>query len=138
MLMLPDVDRVQEAMQRGRVSDTSPEVTQADNPGEDIQHIGGVKLPELPDPAVGGRNGSRDRNGFSTGFRSLAQRFQPFLGAMAKPPAITNSVQGEVGMNNRQSRLYAGVLNQLTQYRASSGVEYLNFVTDNVTVARGR
>jgi hypothetical protein len=97
---------------------TSPVVTQSDNPGEDLSTVGGTKLSELPDPAVGGQNGSRDRNGYSTGFRPRTMTQQPFTGAMAKPPAITNAVVGNVGQSNRASRLYAGVMNQLTYYEA--------------------
>jgi len=99
-----------------QIDNTAPRVTQADDPGEDLQSIGGAKLPELPDPAVGGENGSRIRNGYSTGFRSLFARQQPFSGAVASPPAITNAVQGDVGLSNRADRLYAGVMNQMTSY----------------------
>jgi hypothetical protein len=97
----------------------SPKTTHADNPGEDLMGIGGAVIPELPDPAIGGKNGSRIRNGYSTGFRSFANRFQPFRGAVAKPPAIRNAVQGNVGVSSRASSLYVGVMDQLTADRGS-------------------
>lgn len=109
---------------RPRTAFVAPEVTQADNPHRDLQRVGGVSLPELPDPTIGGENGSRIRNGFSTGF---ANRFAKFNGAMAKPPAITNPIQGEVGQSGRADRLYAGVMNQLVQYTPASN--NLTFVT---------
>jgi len=97
----------------------SPHVTHQDNPGEDLQTFGSAFIPELPDPAVGGRNGSKMRNGFSTGFRSFASRFQPFRGAVAKPPAIRNAVQGNVGVSARATSTYVGVMDQLTADRGS-------------------
>lgn len=94
----------------------SPVVTQADNPGEHLQRMVPAHTPNLPAADVGGVFGSGLRNGFSTGFRALTNRTQRFTGAVAKPPAITNAVQGEVGMNNRAGKQYAGVMDQLTQY----------------------
>lgn len=112
------IDREAETIDeyRPRVSETALKVTQADDANEDLQTVGGTKLPELPDPAVGGANGSRIRNGYSTGFRSLFTRQQPFSGAVATPPAITNPVQGDVGVSNRGARLRAGVMNQAATY----------------------
>lgn len=101
------------------VDNTSPVVTQADNPGQDLQRSYAMARPELPSATVGGEPASRKQNGFSTGFKSLFTRQQPFSGAVAKPPTITNPVQGDVGRNNRQGKLYAGVMNQLVQYSAS-------------------
>lgn len=112
------IDREDEIIDytRERTDYVSPVVTQADDPGQDLQRVGGVKLSELPDPTVGGVNGSGVRNGYSTGFRPLTARTQPFLGGMAKPPAITNAVIGTVGQSGRAGRLYAGVMDQLTNY----------------------
>lgn len=120
---------------RPQIDYTSPVVTQADNPERDRQALVAARLPELPSPSVGGEFGSRIRNGFSTGIRSLTNRTQPFSGAVAKPPAITNPVQGEVGMNNRQSKQYAGVMSQLTQYVASEA-SYAAAWVGNVNPAR--
>lgn len=97
----------------------SPVVTQTDNPDRDLQLVGGVQLAELPSPSVGGQNGSGTLNGYSTGFRPLTARTQPFSGAMAKPPAITNAVIGTVGQSGRAGRLYAGVMDQLSGYNPS-------------------
>lgn len=107
-------------MYRPGVSATSPTVSQADNVGEDRANYGGVKAAELPDPAVGGQNGVRLNNGFSTGFRGLFSRQQPFTGAVAKPQAISNPVVGEVGTSNRGNRQYVGVMDQATQYSANA------------------
>lgn len=95
---------------------SSPEVTQADNPGENLMTVGGDSPPPLPSPTVGGVNGSGYRNGFSNGFRSFASRFGRFTGATAKLPSISNPVQGNVGVGNRESSLYMGVMNQLVHY----------------------
>jgi len=107
--------RVIDAM-RPQTDYVSPEVTQADLPGHDPSGIGGDKGYNLPDPSVGGQNASGKQNGFSTGFRSMFTRLQSFRGAVAKPPAVHNPVQGEVGMNNRQAALYAGVMSQNATY----------------------
>jgi len=101
---------------RPQIDYTSPRVNQADTPGEDLQTFTAVDKPTLPATDVGGRPGSGFLNGFSTGFRGLVARTQPFSGAVAKPPQITNPVQGEVGMNNRTAKRDAGVMSQLVQY----------------------
>lgn len=120
MLVIPrNEDALIDSM-RTRTDSTSPHVTQADDPGQDIQSVGGVKLPELPDPTVGGQNGSKIRNGFSTGFRGIRARIAAFNGQMLTAPAITNPVQGNVGRGNRAASQYVGVLNQLAQYSADS------------------
>lgn len=120
---------------RPQVDNTSPLVTQADTPGEDLQTSYAMSRPELPDATVGGKAASKEQNGFSTGFKSLFNRQQPFSGAVAKPPAITNAVQGEVGMNNRQGKLYAGVMSQLVQYSASQA-SYAAAYVGNVPVTK--
>lgn len=102
--------------------------TQGDNPGQDLQTVGSANIPDLPDPAVGGQNGSRFLNGFTIGIRSLFNRTQPFMGQMATAPAITNPVQGDVGVNNRATRQYAGVLNQFVQYTPSLAQTAESFV----------
>jgi hypothetical protein len=125
---------------RPQVDNVSPFVSQQDDPGNDLQALGGVKVPELPDPAIGGENGSRIRNGFSTGFRSYRNRIAAFTGAMASPPAIENPVQGNVGQNNRAGKLHAGVMNQLVQYvpdQASYVASYVGSVSPTV-IARGK
>lgn len=103
---------------RTQTDNVAPRVTQADNPGENLQKIGEDVPPPLPSASIGGENASGYQNGFSTGFRSFAQRFARFNGAMAKLPAIQNPVQGNVGVNNREGSLYAGVMNQMVQYTA--------------------
>ena len=115
------VDREQAVIDsyQPQTDETSPVVTQADNPGENPQGGPVAHLSGLPDPAVGGVKASGILNGFSTGFRSLFTRQQPFTGAVASPPAITNPVQGNVGQSNRAAQLYAGVMNQLVQYTPS-------------------
>lgn len=101
---------------------------QADDPGEDLQTVGSARIPKLPDPSVGGENGSRIRNGYTVGIRSLFNRTQPFMGQMAKAPAITNPVQGDVGQSNRADRLYQGVLNQFVQYTPTLSQSAQSFV----------
>lgn len=103
-----------------RTDAVSPHVTQSDNPNKDLQTMGGASLPELPNPAIGGENGSKIRNGFSTGFRGIRARLAAFNGMMVTAPAITNPVQGNVGRGNRAASQYVGVLNQLAQYSADS------------------
>ena len=95
-------------------------VIQADTPGRDLMAFGPATRPELPDPDIGGQNGSRIRNGFSLGFRGIRARVAAFDGRMAELPAIVNPVQGNVGATARASNQYVGVLNQLAQYRADS------------------
>lgn len=102
--------------------------TQADDPGEDLQTVGSAEISKLPDPAIGGQNGSRIRNGYTMGIRSLFNRTQPFMGQMAKAPAITNPVQGDVGMSSRADRLYQGVLNQFVQYNPTLAQSASSFV----------
>lgn len=104
---------------RTRTDATSPSVSQQDNPGEDLQRVGGAKLPELPSPTVGGENGSKIRNGFSTGFRGIRARIGAFNGVIITAPPITNPVQGNVGRGNRAASLYSGVRDQQVQYSAS-------------------
>lgn len=94
---------------------------QGDNPGENPMHVGEAHITGVPDPAVGGQNGSGFLNGFSMGIRSLFNRTQPFMGQTVKAPEITNPIQGEVGQSNRADRLYAGVLNQFVQYTPTLG-----------------
>lgn len=101
---------------RPQVDYTAPYVSQGDTPGEDPQRFVPVDKPTLPPTDVGGQPGSGYLNGFSTGFRGLVARTQRFSGAVAKPPQITNPVQGEVGMNNRTAKRDAGVMSQLVQY----------------------
>jgi hypothetical protein len=98
---------------------TSTVVTQGDTPGEDLQVMNPERGSHLPDPSTGGAFGSRILNGFSNGIRSLTNRTQPFSGAVARPPAISNPVQGDVGINNRQSKTYAGAVSQLSAYQPS-------------------
>ncbi len=104
---------------RTRTNDTSPAVTHTDTPGENPNGFGGDKAYRLPDPAVGGENASGEQNGYSTGFVSFFTRTQRFRGAVATPPPVRNPVQGNVGMNNRQAALYAGVMNQGSVYNPS-------------------
>jgi hypothetical protein len=103
----------------------------ADNPGQDSMAVGGVTIPELPSASIGGQNASKNQNGYSAGFKSMRQRIQPFLGAMAKPPAIQNGVQGQVGNTNRAGKLHAGVMNQLVQYTPSQ-IAYVASYVGNV------
>lgn len=101
---------------RPHTDGVQPYRSQGDTPGHDLMGVGGDSPSPLPSPTVGGENGSGYLNGFSTGFRSIAQRFARFTGAMIQPPAIQNPVQGQIGMTNRSASLYAGVMDQLTQY----------------------
>jgi len=119
LIMRRNEDSIIDGM-RTQTDNPSPFVTQADNPGADLMRTGGVALPELPDPTIGGENGSRKRNGFNLGFVGRRARIAPFDGRMAKLPAITNPVQGEVGVSARATSQYVGVLNQLAQYNADS------------------
>jgi len=102
-----------------RTDDTAPTVTQADDPGADLQSVGGASIPALPSPSVGGQNGSRIRNGFSTGFRGFRQRIAALTGIVVVAPPIRNPVQGDVGRTNRVASLYAGVRDQQVQYSAA-------------------
>lgn len=105
---------------RPDIDNVAPLVTQANTPGENLQNIGEDRAYVLPDPAVGGQNASAVQNGYSTGFRSMFTRLQRFRGQMATPPAIRNAVQGDVGRNNRQASLYAGVMDQNNTYNPAS------------------
>lgn len=118
---------------------TSPLVTQSDNPYEDAMALGSATRPELPQADIGGVAGSRIRNGFSTGIKSLFNRQQPFSGAVAKPPAITNPVQGNVGESGRASRLYAGVKDQFATYTATQDFsrQYVGIMPDAVPSVKG-
>lgn len=121
----------------GRTTYDNPVMTQADEPGVDLGNIPGTSLPELPNPAIGGQPASRFIQGFSTGFKSIFSRVQGFTGAVAKPPAITNQIIGDVGMNNRASRLYAGVMDQYTAYSGSdltSAESYVGTLPDGAKV----
>ena len=111
---------------------TSPRVTQQDDPDANRQTSYAAPRPELPQADIGGLPASKIFNGFSNGFKSLFTRQQPFSGAVATPPGISNPVQGEVGKTNRASRLYAGVMNQLVGYESSqrSGAAYVGILPD--------
>lgn len=113
---------------RPQADATAPIVVQAANIGHDLQTVGGVKVPELPDPAIMGQNASGRQNGYSVGFFGRRATRAPFMGAMAKPPAITNAVQGNVGVNNRASKLWAGVMDQLVQYTPNQGIYAATYV----------
>jgi len=119
VMILVDRERDLIDSYRPHTANSSPVVKQADDVGEDLQTIGAPNGSNLPTPSVGGLNASSIRNGFSTGIRSLFNRQQPFSGAVQSAPGVTNSVQGEVGSTGRASRLYAGVMDQRTQYVAS-------------------
>lgn len=126
---------------RPQVDYVAPVVVQAADPGHDLMGVGGTKISELPDPAVGGQNGSGQRNGYNVGFFGRTATRMPFLGAMAKPPAITNAVQGNVGTNNRASKLYAGVRDQLVQYTPNQGIyaaTYIGAVDPTTRVVSGK
>lgn len=116
---------------RTQTNMVQPVANRADNPGEDLMHVGGEKVPSLPDPSVGGQNSSGFLNGWSTGVAGVRARLRPFLGAMVKVPAITNPIQGEVGKSasgSRSASLYQGVLNQGVQYNGSALGMALDFV----------
>lgn len=106
----------------------APYVSQADDPGSDLQSMGQAHKPNLPDPSVGGENGSRFLLGFSTGFKSLFNRTQRFSGAVGVPQPVTNPVQGNVGSQNNAGRLFAGVKDQVAGYRPSTGSSYQSYV----------
>ena len=127
-LFIDREDTVIDSM-RTRTDNVSPDVSHADTAGVDLMHVVPVDASTLPNPAVGGEQGSRIRNGFSTGIRSLFTRQQPFSGAVATPPAIDNPVIGEVGQNNGAGKLYAGVMNQAVQYSGAMGALNINYVT---------
>lgn len=93
--------------------------TQADVPGEDLVAIPVPGPLGLPSPSIGGQPGSGIRNGYSTGFQSQFTRTQPFRGAMITAPQTRNVVIGEVGRSNRADNLYAGVMDQLTDYKST-------------------
>lgn len=97
-------------------------IVQANNPGENIVSIPEQTRGGLPDPAVGGKGGSRQRNGWSIGVFPRRQRFRTFDGSIVKGQATAaNPVQGQVGArNNHGGKLWAGVRNQLADYQAGT------------------
>lgn len=126
---------------RPQTDAVSPHVIQSANPDHDLMNVGGVKIPELPDPSILGANASGRQNGYSTGFLGRRARLAAFNGAMAKPPAITNAVQGNVGINNRASKLHAGVMNQLVEYKPNQGIfaaTYVGAVEPTTRIVTGK
>jgi hypothetical protein len=141
MLVIPTDDAVLIDQYAPRTEITSPRVTQMDTPGQNLMSVGGVKVPELPDPAIGGKNGSGSLNGFSTGFRSIRSKLQPFLGAIILAPAMDNPVQGQVGNSSRATKTYMGVMNQLLQYvpsQAEYASSYVGTVRAQNIVVQGK
>jgi len=120
MAFLP-IDREDEVIDsyRPQTDNTSPLVTHSDTPNENRPRSYFAPRKELPDPSIGGEPSSGFLNGFSTGFRSMFNRLQPFNGAVVSAPPTSNNIQGEVGLSSRATRLHAGVMSQLVGYSAS-------------------
>lgn len=139
VLMPSDMDEVQDTG-RYRLGATGGAQTHQADPGEALMTVGENVPAHLPDASTGGQNGTGQNLGYSTGFVGIRQRLQPFMGAVIQVPREQLPVQGNVGASNRAGRLYAGVMDQLTQYTPSQA-DYVSSYVGPVpvgTVIQGR
>jgi hypothetical protein len=115
---------------RPRTIATSPHVEQSDNPGENPMQYSESRPDPLPDPTVGWKIGSGDRNGWSNGFVGTWLRRARFTGRVwtGGENIQANPIQGRGTPNVHAANLYAGVRQQLAAYDGSLTTQALSFV----------
>jgi hypothetical protein len=134
LVITPD-DRLRYAEYNPSINAESPVQTHTDDPTERLQNMLAADAVILPDYTIGGMFGSGTRNGFSTGIKSIRRKF---TGIVAAFPAITNTVSGNVGANNRKNRLREGAKAQLTMYTQDNQAylsTYVGTLTPEVVVS---